>query len=146
MGIISGCRAVLHRLGTADQKVAWLSKGKLSKREVLKCALSENPVLRQKSWEVLNQNPSLIIKLVACDESGNRCFSGDVERLFRRPDALPATIAKVFAGLMFDPFKKEDIDRAVRVLKFHPVTVQGEIMSELGLLKHELFGALRRFL
>jgi len=141
MGIISGCRAVLHRLGTADQKVAWLSKGKLTKREVLKYALSDDVVLRQKSWEVLNQHPSLIIKLV-----GHDGFSGDVERLFRRPDAMPATIAKVFSGLIFEPFKKEDLGRAVRVLKFHPFTEQGEIMSELGLLNRELFGAIRRFL
>jgi hypothetical protein len=146
MGLVSGCRAVLHRLGTVDQKVAWLSKAKLTKRELLKYALSDDVVLRQKSWEVLNQHPSLIMDIAGRDENGSRCFSSDVERLFRRPDALPLTIAKVFAGLMFDPFKKEDIDRAVRILKFHQVREQGEIMSELGLLNRELFGAIRRFL
>jgi len=137
MGIIS----VIHRLGTVSQKVNWLKHGKLTNKEVLKYALSENRELRRMTWEALNRDPSLIIKM-----AGREGFSSDVERLFRRPDALPPTIAKVFAGLMFDPFQKEDVDRAVRILKFHPVTEQGEIMSELGLLNRGLFGALRRFL
>lgn len=146
MGIISGCRAVLHTLGTVNQKVAWLSKGKLSKREVLKYALSDDVVLRQKSWGVLNQHPSLIIDLLGRNEAGHPCFSSEVERLFRRPDALPPTFAKVFNGLMFDPFQKEDIDRAVRILKFHPMREQGDILSELGALNRGLFGAIHRFL
>ncbi|MDD5382995.1 MAG: hypothetical protein PHH60_05005 [Candidatus Margulisbacteria bacterium] len=146
MGIIEGCKTVLHYFGTDKMKVAWLKQGKLAKREVLTCALSKNLELRKMSWEVLNQHPSLIVDLVGRDDLGRRCFSSDIERLFRRPDAKPATIAKVLAGLILEPFKKGDLDRAVRILKFHQVRGQGDILSELGMLNQALFEAIRRAL
>lgn len=127
-------------------KAAWLRQGKLLKREVLNCALSNNRELRKMSWEVLNQDPSLIVKLVGRDDLGRPCFSSEVERLFRRPDAKPATIAKVFTGLILEPFKKDDLDRAVRILKFHQVRVQGDILFELGVLNRALFKEIRRVL
>jgi hypothetical protein len=83
---------------------------------------------------------------VGRDEAGCLGLNSDIERLFRRPDAKPATIAKVFNGLILEPFKKDYLDRAVRIIKFHNVRTQGDILSELGTLNRVLFAGIRRVL